>query len=145
MSQESFEKEFSALRELGSSHFVLRGSTLIVEIMPEEELKTKSGLYIGSVEGHVKGGSVSQNKLEVGRVLMKGEGYWNEEKNSYEDVGLEVGAVVVLPQYSIQVISMFPGIQRPTGNKLALVKFDSVLAHYPTREAFEAAKAKLNS
>lgn len=144
MSQESFEKEFSTLRELGSSTFVLRGSTMIVEILEEEELKTKGGIIIAAPEGHIKGNSVAQNKLQVARVLMLGEGYWDEKEEEFVPLDVSVGAIVILPQFATQFISMFPGIQRPTGNKLAMVKYDQILGLYKSPEAYELAKLKLN-
>ncbi len=81
---------------------------------------------------------------------MVGQGYWYELDTSgpvggYTPLEVQPGAVVVLPQYSTQLMSHFPGIQRPTGNKLAMVKMDQVLAYYPTQEAYEAAKSKLNA
>lgn len=155
---ESFEKELATLRELGPETFVLRGSTLLVEIQEPEEIKTKSGIVLGFDSAHTKGGSVQAHKVEIGKVLMAGQGYWNEnapnfdkqdqrlEKDGgYESLECQAGAIVVLPQYSTQLMSHFPGIQRPTGNKLAMVKMDQVLAYYPSQEAYELAKAKLNA
>jgi co-chaperonin GroES (HSP10) len=145
--QESFEKEFSQLRELGEQSFVLRGSSIIVEIQPEEEIKTAGGLIIATDPKHIKGNSVEQHKLQVGKVLMTGPGYWidgEEGSGSFEPLEVKPGAIVILPQYGTSYISVFPGIQRPTGNKLGVVKMDQVLAYYPTQEAFEQVKAKLN-
>lgn len=141
--QESFEKEFSALRALGPSHFVLRGSTLIVELIDDEELKTKGGIIIAAPADHVKGGSVSQGKLQVARVLMVGEGYWDEDEKAFTPLDVSTGAIVILPQFATQFLSMFPGIGRPTGNKLAMIKADQILGMYPSPEAYAVAKAKL--
>lgn len=142
--QESFEKEISILRELGSDTFVLRGSTLLVEIQEMEEIRTKGGIVLATHSDHAKGNSVAAHKVEVGVVLMAGEGYWNDDTGKLEPLDCQPGAVVMLPQYSTQAMSHFPGISRPTGNKLALVKMDQVLAYYPSKEAYELAKSKLN-
>lgn len=141
--QEGFGKEFTILRELGEEVFVLRGSTIIVEILDDEELKTKGGLIIATDSKQTRGDSVSAHRLQVGRVLMTGPGYDGDDG---EVIPLEVkpGAMVVLPQLSTTHLSMFPGIQRPTGNKLALVKEDNILCYYPTAEAYDLAKKKLN-
>ncbi len=151
---DSFEKELSTLRELGPGTFVLRGSTLIVEIQEPEEIKTKGGLIVASHADHKKGGSVDAHRVEIGKVLMAGQGYYvetefdaegNERPAHYETLECQPGAIVVLPQFSMQPMSHFPGIQRPTGNKLAMVKMDQILAYYPSLEAYEAAKEKLNA
>lgn len=152
----SFETELAALRALGPEVFVLRGSTLLVEIQEPEEIKTKSGLVIASGDGHTKGHSAAAHRVEVGKVLMSGQGYWVSPEDSnrshptlgtygyHEALEAQPGAIVILPQYSTQLMSHFPGIQRPTGNKLAMVKMDQVLAYYPTQDAYETAKRKLN-
>ncbi len=147
--KESFEKELSILRELGEGTFVLRGSTLIVEILEPEEIKTKSGLVIASSGMQAKGGNAEAHRVEVGKVLLSGQGYWtsitdNPNDGFYQALECQPGAIVLLPQYSTQLMSHFPGIQRPTGNKLAMIKMDQVLAYYPSQEAFELAKQKLN-
>ncbi len=154
---DTFEKELSALREMGPDTFVLRGSTLIVEIQDPEEIKTKSGIVLGFSADHKKGNSVEAHRVEIGKVLFSGQGYWVEEKKlgeandgefvtpaHYEELECQPGAIVVLPQYAMQPMSHFPGIYRPTGNKLAMIKMDQVLAYYPTQEAYETAKEKLN-
>ncbi len=141
--KDSFEKEFSTLRELGQETFVLRGATMIVEIQDEAEIKTASGLVVSTPGNHVRK-SLTENKLDIGKVLMVGPGYWDEETKSFLELDIKVGAILILPQYLVQVISTFPGISRPTSNKLGLVKDDNILAYYPTTEAFELAKTKLN-
>ncbi len=146
---ETFEKELGILREMGEKTFVLRGSTLIVEIQEPEEVKTKGGLIVASHADHKKGGSVEAHRVEVGKVLLAGQGYYTEAfletPASYEPLECQPGAIVLLPQFSTQPISHFPGIQRPTGNKLAMIKMDQVLAYYPSQEAYERAKKKLNA
>lgn len=157
MSKESFEKEFATLRELGPKTFVLRGSTIIVEMQEPEEIVTKGGLVMASTSDHVRGNSTAAHRVEIGKVLMTGPGYWVEVEpvfdvtegrlpgGRYEPLEVNPGAIVVLPQYSTQLMSHFPGIQRPTSNKLAMIKMDQVLAYYPTQEAYELAKKKLNT
>lgn len=147
MSHEAFDKEFAILRELGEDVFVLRGSTLLVEVLPDEELKTKGGLVIATDMNQIKGNSVNQHKLQVGRVLMCGQGYWEETEGSegtYTPLEVKPGAIVVLPQFSTSFLSMFPGIQRPTGNRIGMVKMSEILAYYPSSEAYQTAKQKLN-
>lgn len=154
MKQESFEKQLATLRELGPETFVLRGSTLIVEIQEPEELKTAGGLVIAAPSDHTRGNTVNAHKVDIGKVLMAGQGYWNEgiedgdigsRLAGYEPLEVQPGAIVMLPQYSTQLLSHFPGIQRPTGNRLAMVKMDQILAYYPSQEAYELAKSKLNT
>lgn len=163
---ESFQRDFEILRELGPSTFVLRGAALLVELLPREEIKTAGGLIIATPKDHIKGGSVTAHEVEVGRVLMSGQGYWDDnlttvvdpepaedpehtdvygsfKAGGYEPLEVQPGAIVVLPQYSITLMSHFPAIQRPTENKIAMVKMDQVLMYFTSIEAYETAKAKL--
>ena len=123
---------------------MLRGSTIIVEILPDEEIKTAGGLIISAPTDHTRGNSVNAHKLQTGRVLMTGPGYWSDELADYEALEVSPGSIVILPQYATEYVSTFPGIQRPTENKLGLVKMDSILAYYPSEEAYNLAKSKLN-
>lgn len=141
--QQEFEKAFEALRAMGEQTFVLRGSTMIVWELPEEELKTSGGLIIATDSRQVMGNSVEQGRLKVAKVLMTGPGYYQDD-GTYLPLDIKPGAVVILPQYSTSPISVFPGIVRPTSNKLTMVKEDSVLAYYPSQEAYESAKRELN-
>lgn len=140
---EAFDKEFATLRELGEQVFVLRGSTIIVQILEDEELKTQGGLIIATPSNHGRN-SIAEHRLQVARVLMTGQGYWDDDSKSFQKLDVEPGAIIILPQFASQFISIFPGVQRPTGNKLALVKENEILAYYPTAEAYEKAKQKLN-
>lgn len=149
-----FEKEFQTLRELGKETFVLRGSTIIVYELPEEEMKTKGGLIIATDKRQLGGQSVEAHKLKVAKVLMTGPGYWTEPEwmpdslqhmgGGYTPLDVKPGAIVILPQYSTSTISIFPGISKTTQNMLHMVKEDAILAYYPTEEAYELAKSKLN-
>lgn len=151
MSQEKeptpFEKEFQTLAELGPENFVLRGSNMIVYEMPEEELKTKSGLIIATDSRQLGGQSIEAHKLKVAKVLMTGPGYWQETEAGeagYTPLDVKPGAIVILPQYSTATISVFPGITKTTQNKLHMVKEDSIIAYYPSEAAYILAKSKLN-
>lgn len=151
----SFEKDFNTLRELGESTFIVRGANIVVEILEPEEIKTAGGIVIAAPSDHIKGNSVAAHSVQIGKALMCGQGYWQDydeeikgekdEAGRYVPLEVQPGAILILPQYSIQLLSHFPGIQRPTGNKLALVKMDQILAYYPSLEAYNLAKTKLNA
>lgn len=129
-------KFFEQLRER-KDLFTLRGSTIIVEII-DEELKTESGIILQTDKNQAIGG-VDSNKLHVGKVLMTGPGY-EDEDGEIEPLEVGPGAMVLLPKYGLSFVSMFPGLNEPTGEKLALVKFDQILAYYPSEEAYGQAK-----
>lgn len=136
-----FENEFKRLRDLGPDVFTLRGPTILVEMIPPEEMKTQGGLIIVGKDRS----DVVTHKLEHGVVLMVGQGTWDDEKREYVSLDVKPGQVVVMPQFSQQVISTWPGLQRPLQNKLALVSAGSILGTYSSQEAFDVARKQINS
>lgn len=133
------DKFFKGLRE-SKDIFKLKGSTLLVKLI-DEELKSSGGIVIATSSDQLKGG-IDTNRLHVAEVLMSGEGYTLDD-GSLEPLECQPGAVVVLPKFGLSFISVFPGLQTPTGEKLAMVKEDQILCFYPSAEAYEQAK-KLN-
>lgn len=129
-----FQKFFN---QLADSNFVLKGSTLVIEVI-EEEVTTSSGIVIAESMDH-KRNSMSENRINVGRVLMVGEGYMDDDGNPVP-CDVQVGAYILLPKYSTQYVSVFPGLNAPTQNKIGLVKEGEILAYYPTEEDYNKAK-----
>lgn len=135
-----FKADFEKLSQIPG--FVIRGSTIIAEMMPEPEYKTAGGLIVSTPSDHLRG-TMRDNKLEAATVLAVGPGYWNEELKEYEPLEVQPGAVVVLPQYAVQMISTFPGMTKPSGNKLVIVKMDSILLYYKDQESYRLAQESL--
>lgn len=134
-----FKQFFEELTKRGEDTFILRGSTLIVEVMDEEELKSKGGIILATSSDH-KRNSFEENRLNVARVLMVGDGYIGDDGESVP-CDVKPGAYILLPKYSTQYVSIFPGLSIPTKNKIGLVKEDQILAYYPSEEAYSQAKA----
>lgn len=138
-----FKKDFDTLTGFGENVFKIRGSTIVAELLPDPEFKTASGLIMASPSDHAKG-SMKDNMLQAAVVLATGPGYWDEESRAYEALEVSPGAVVVVPQYSAQFISVFPSMNKPTKNKLVLLKMDSVLCYFPSKDAFDMATRELS-
>lgn len=134
----NYKEFFSKLQELGNSTFVLRGGTLVVELLADEELKSKGGIILAVPDAH-KRNSIAENKIKAGRVVAVGEGYVGDDGERIP-CDVNVGAIVLLPPYAPQYVSVFPGIAEPTQDRLALIKEDQILAYYTSEEAYEQAK-----
>lgn len=137
-----FDKEFAALR--ATNTFTLRGTSLLVEICPPEELKTKSGLFIATDSNQRGGNSINAHKIEYGKVLVVGQGTWDDEKREYVPLDIKEGQIVVLPQYSYQLMSTFPALNKPLANKVAMVSSSSVLGFFESEDAFNTARQAMN-
>lgn len=121
--------------------FDLKGSTMIVELV-EEELKSEGGIILAADPNQARGG-VDENKLNIGRVLLTGPGY-DTEDGEIEPLPIDRDALVILPKFGVSFISLFPGLKAPTGNKLAMCKFDQVLAIIPSEKAYETIQKECN-
>jgi hypothetical protein len=149
------------LKELGEKTFVLRGSNMIVEILPKEEIRTEGGLILQASIGQTKGDSAAAHEVITAKVLMCGQGYWNESAGmvevepgsgiyqdthtgKYEALEVQPGAIIFLEPNVYRTMSHFPGIAKPTQNKLAMIKMDAIQAYFPTEQAYNEFKAKVN-
>lgn len=115
----------------------IRGSTLLVEILPDHEIKTSGGLVMATDARHVRG-SLEEHKLRIGYVIATGEGYTMEDGVTLP-LDVKPGSIVFLPKYAVSPISVFPGLNKLTEERVAMIKEDQVLAYYPTVEAYEKA------
>lgn len=143
MIESKFSNKFAKLAAEGSDLFELRGSSIIVELLPEPEMKTAGGIIIAQDKNQLHG-SVLQHKATVGLVLAVGAGFYDPETGKDIPLEVEVGDVLLLPTFSITLLSNFPGLEGITGNSLGLVKDESILFRYKGQEAFEVASRLLN-
>lgn len=139
----NFEKAFSNLREKAADAICVRGSTIVVEIMEEEEIKTEGGIIIAS-DSDQRRNNVEEHKALIGKVLLVGEGYYDAETKKTEPLEVQVGNIILLPKYSVSYLSVFPALNGLTQNKIALVKEDQILMYFRGQDGYERAKAALN-
>lgn len=137
MANTRYQEYFTKLAE--KKLLQVPGSTLIVEIIRDEEVRSKGGIIISAPSNHARG-SIEENRLLVGKVVFSGEGYYNEETGGFDALDIPVGAIVVLPKYSMSMVSVFPGITEPTADKLGLVKENQILAFYASEKDYLEAK-----
>lgn len=117
----------------------IRGSTLLIEVLPDEEVKAAGGIVLQSSSKHVRGG-VDEFRLKLGYVIAAGEGYI-DEAGKVTPLDVKPGSIVFLPKYSLSAISVFPGMNRLTEERIAMIKEDQVLAFYPSLADYEAARS----
>ena len=138
-----FETRFTKLTAHCAGAFSLRGSTLLVEIAPVEEIKTASGLIVATDKQQVRGG-IEEHRIIYGKVLLSGEGYYNSETNENTPCDIQPGAIVLLPKFGVSYISVFPGMKEVTGMRLGFVKEADVLFFYKDVASFVSCQDVLN-
>lgn len=123
--------------EFSSAAPRLRGATLLVEVLPKEEIKTSGGIILGQSNDTHKG-TADDHRRNLGLVIAVGEGYAGGEPCE-----LKVGQLILMP-YQPLYLSEFPGLKDYTANTLALVNEGDVLVVYESSAAYAKAKEVLN-
>jgi co-chaperonin GroES (HSP10) len=118
--QSKYLSFFTNLCEVQPNFYKLYGSRILVEVLPEPELKTEGGLFVGKA-GNFRT-DTEENKFTAAVVIATGNGYFDDE--SGEDVPLDVkpGQVVEVVRSGLRRYSSHPilGAQYTTGD-LALI------------------------
>lgn len=123
----------------GKSNYQLVGDCLIVEVLKDEEFKTKSGLILASgTKAQING--IDANKPLWARVLMVGEGYYDtDEDGNQTEVPLETkpGDVILIGKQSIEYFSVFGRLPNYGDTQLGLVRDGEVRMRFRGQEGFD--------
>lgn len=118
--QSKYLSFFTQLREVQPNFYKLFGSRILVEALPEEELKTAGGLYVGKA-GNFRT-DTEENKFTAAVVIAVGEGYFDDESGEEIPLSVKPGQVVEVVRSGLRRYSNHPilGSQYTTGD-LALI------------------------
>lgn len=133
---EGFFKRFAELN-VDSKHFKLKGPTALIEILPEIELKTESGLILAKALTHKQQSADFRPRL--GLVLYIGEGYTDGS-----NMELRPGMVIFLPT-EVKQLSEFPGLKDYTANTLGIINENDILCYYQSRNSLECVTSSMNN
>jgi co-chaperonin GroES (HSP10) len=142
---------FKRLAEDAKDAYVLNGEFVLVESIPEEELKTKSGLIIASAKPNTQFNSINEQKPNWVRVIAVGEGYYTQD--TAEDgtivektvpLDVQVGDIVLLPRISIHYFSIFGELEGYEADSVGLAKASEIQLRFHGQEGYERAFRCLN-
>ena len=132
MSESKYAEQFKKLAATEPKLYTLRGATLLVEVLPKEDIVTEGGIIIAAASN--QRANAVEFQRGVGIVLMQGDGYTDGTP-----MDINVGMVVILP-YNPMFLSQWPGLKGYTQNSLALISEGDVLFAYKSYEAYLKAK-----
>ncbi|NIO44451.1 MAG: hypothetical protein GTN36_02755 [Candidatus Aenigmarchaeota archaeon] len=121
-------EKFKKLPENGEL-YNLKGNYILVERLDETEVKTSSGIIL-KASNRPDVMSMSENKPHLCVVLAVGEGY--EE----DDLEVEVGNIIMVPQISIKYFSMLPALQDYVSDTIGLTQSSEAQWIFNDVEAF---------
>lgn len=126
----------------------LVGDFLLVEVMKDEEFKTKSGLIMSTEMSRNQMDGMFQDRPTFARVLMAGAGYFSEgEDGKMKDVPLDTkpGDIVLVGRVSIKHFSVFGKLFSYGETTLGLCRDSDVQMRFSGDEGFERFFAVVNS
>lgn len=130
--ESNYKEQFDKLAATEPKLYTLRGATLLVELLPKEELTSKGGIIIGQASN--QRANAEEFRRGVGIVLLQGDGY-----SDGTEMDIKPGMVIMLP-YNPMYLSEWPGLKGYTQNSLALVNEGDVLFAYKSYKDFLKAK-----
>jgi co-chaperonin GroES (HSP10) len=134
---------FQTVAREHSNLYQIQGDLLLVEVLKDEEFKTKSGLFISS-GGAKQVNSLMQDKPTFVRVLDTGPGFYAEDGS---DIPLDSkpGDILLVPSTSIKYFSVFGRLVNYGEISLGLVNDSQAQIRWPGEEAFNEYFERLNS
>lgn len=134
---------FARLQTEGEDLFQLRGNNLIIEKLEESERRTQGGLILAQDSNQVRD-SMQENAAVIGLVLLSGPGVVIDEDTT-QDNDIKPGMLVMIPRYSIEYYTTFPGLHNLTKNRIGRVDASEVKFLYKDITSFQKAQELLNS
>jgi co-chaperonin GroES (HSP10) len=125
------------------SLYRLNGGRLLVEILPKPEVKTQGGLIMAAPKEFARGTTFESQSGIVGVVLLAGDGYVDSDGTSYA-LDTKPGTVVLLNDFSVRTLSVFPGLMEYLAGSIAIVDETSVQLQWPSLEAYKQFEKILN-
>lgn len=122
----------------------LNGGRVLIEVLPRPEVKSSGGIVLAAPTNFAKGATFETQTGTVGIVLLTGEGYVDSDGTPY-DIDLKPGNVVMVNDFGIKTLSIFPGLEQYTAQSLAVIDETTVQMTWPSIEAFDKYAALLNS
>lgn len=115
--------------------YKLYGSCLWVERIPEEEIKTASGIYLAATSTKSQIGTISADKPHFVTILAVGEGHYDEDG---KDVPLSVspGDIVLIGTNSVKWFSYLE-IENYEPYSIGLTLESEIQIKFKGREAYE--------
>lgn len=121
----------------------LFGDSLVIEILDELEVKTKSGLIVQTSSNQRSQYDMLKSVIAV--VLEVGEGYFDDDSGADIPLKRKVGEVVWINEMSVRKVTTFPGYMAPLPEaKLGIISDTAIYKAWDSIEAFRADMELLN-
>lgn len=106
-------KYLKAFSQTNPADIEIIGDILLIELIPDTEMTTKSGIILSAGLDKNQINGLSADKPQFARVLMAGAGYYDDSaSDSIKEVPLDTkpGDIVLVGRTSIKPFSVFGGL-----------------------------------
>lgn len=135
---------FKAMDEQCKDSFTLYGDAILVEEIPDEELKSKGGIIIATSSNHRLTDGVEANKPTFVRVLQVGAGFEKDE-GELVPVDANPGDIILVGKLSVMWFSAFGNILTHNGSgRLGLTIESEIKMRFKGHEGYEKVFKCLN-
>lgn len=132
----SYLNLFKELAKESKNLFRLTGDCLIIEELPKEELKTESGILLASVYNARNADGIEENRPVFVKVLLCGEGFYNEEMESIP-LDSKPGDICLVGKHSVKWLTSFGPIISKTDARIGLVKESEIQLRFFGDEGYK--------
>ncbi len=115
--------------------FALHGGRILIEILKQPEIKSKSGLIVAAPSDFARGSTAETSRATLAMVLLVGSGYVDTDGTDIP-VGASPGQVVMVNDFGLRTFSSLPGISDYTANSVALIDESLIQMSWPSVESF---------
>ncbi len=144
MKKSKYLPAFQKLAKEAPELFELIGDCLLIEVIPDDEFKTKGGLILASGNDRQVNG-LQADKPTFVRVLLVGAGYYDDD--TLEPVALDSspGDIVLVGTTSIKKFSVFGKLMTYGEATLGLIRESDIQLRFKGEEGFDRTFELLNS
>lgn len=123
---ESFKK--------ASQFFELSGNKILIERLELGEVKSAGGIIM--VENVKMHSDLKLHKPLIGIVLATGKGYFDASDESYSELEVKVGNVIILNANGASFFSVVPGLTDYSANKIGISTESDVQFTFESMDAY---------
>lgn len=140
-----FLSAFQAMAQEGRDAYRLLGDCILLEEIPQEEKKTKSGLVLAGHDRNRDG--FDQNRPFLAYVLATGEGYYNDAGESAEEIPLvcKPGDIVLISAITTKWLSYFGPAISTEGARIGLNTAENIQMIFKGQEGYDKVYQILDS
>jgi co-chaperonin GroES (HSP10) len=137
-------KAFQKLAE-ENKDFELTGDCCLVEVIKDDELKTKGGILLAPSTSARQVTGLSADKPTFVRILLVGKGYYDDETLEDRPLDVNPGDICLVGATSIKHFSVFGKLISYGETSLGLISAESVQLRFKGQEGYDRVFDLLNS